>query len=232
MPLPSNGIIGAHKSAKVRTALPSHLYPPLPDLVGRRFEPSAPDVAWAAGPPSSGSTGAPRAGSIPASATSHPPNGRPTSVSQGTARGVTHEPRLRGKLKRPNNEIRGRTTVVGIFPKRPRRHPHSLGAVLADRHDEWAVARRYFSAASLAKLSSCDPDPLPPPNSARPDSHQGTHQTRTPALRRTLALAPGPRGRMTGGLSASDSVRVTPVERGGLGRPRICPLASCRRGDT
>ncbi len=41
-----NGIVGVHKPAKVRTTLPPDLYPPLPDLVGRRFDPGAPDVAW------------------------------------------------------------------------------------------------------------------------------------------------------------------------------------------
>jgi hypothetical protein len=36
--------------------------------------------------------------------------------------------------------------------------------VLAEQHDEWAVARRYFSAESLSKLMTIDsPDPLPAP---------------------------------------------------------------------
>ncbi len=42
-----NGIVGVHKPAKIRTTLPPDLYPPLPDLVDRRFDPGAPDVAWA-----------------------------------------------------------------------------------------------------------------------------------------------------------------------------------------
>ena len=34
--------------------------------------------------------------------------------------------------------------------------------MLAEQHDEWAVARRYFSAESLAKLlPERSPDPLP-----------------------------------------------------------------------
>ena len=38
------------------------------------------------------------------------------------------------------------------------------GDILAEQHDEWAVARRYFSAESLAKLTTTDsPDPLPAP---------------------------------------------------------------------
>lgn len=42
-----NGIVGVHKPAKVRTTLPAESNPPLPDLVGRRFDPGAPDAAWA-----------------------------------------------------------------------------------------------------------------------------------------------------------------------------------------
>lgn len=41
-----HGIVGVHKPAKVRTTIPAEDAPPLPDLVGRRFAPAAPDVAW------------------------------------------------------------------------------------------------------------------------------------------------------------------------------------------
>lgn len=41
-----HGIVGVHKPAKVRTTIPAEDAPPLPDLVGRRFEVGGPDVAW------------------------------------------------------------------------------------------------------------------------------------------------------------------------------------------
>lgn len=41
-----HGIVGVFKAAKVRTTIPAEENPPLPDLVGRRFAPAAPDVVW------------------------------------------------------------------------------------------------------------------------------------------------------------------------------------------
>jgi transposase-like protein len=64
-------------------------------------------------------------------------------------------------IERLNKELKRRANVVGIFANDASVN-RLMGAVLADQHDEWSIARRYLSEQSMQAINKpCNTEAAP-----------------------------------------------------------------------
>lgn len=63
-------------------------------------------------------------------------------------------------LERVNREIKRRSDVIGIFPN-DAAIIRLVGALMLETNGEWAVARRYMSLETLARVTDTQPVKLP-----------------------------------------------------------------------
>lgn len=138
------------------------------------------------------------------------------SVGTGPRRPATHVSRwLWAVLGAQVYEAR-----FGVRPRHSSLSLHLIGAVIAEQHDEWVIARRYLSETSMALLHVAREAPAfrrarsaPPPEPHRRTRHQPHHSTGLCPL-----PSEGPHLRV---LSTWDgSGRRTPGRRSGM-RPQI-----------